>query len=235
MRQESTPCTIGAPTGRTLAFSSIPMAIHEMGDGYSRVIVARSRKGPNQKIGEREVADFLWENIIFRFGIPNEIVIGSKVIKFLEDLKIKRITSSPYHLSAYGQAESTNNVIIQKLKKRLETAKDEEANNKALLVKLELLDERRHLAYIRMMVHKQRIKRFYNWRDNLRYFKVGDLILRKVTHNTREINIGKLSPAWEGPYRVLAVTGKGSYEMENQDGVKLPSNWNVTHLKRYYC
>ena len=49
--------------------------------------------------------------------------IGTKVTKFLEELKIKRITSSPYHPSANGQAESTNKVIIQNLKKRLEAAK----------------------------------------------------------------------------------------------------------------
>ncbi|XP_070032891.1 uncharacterized protein [Nicotiana tomentosiformis] len=46
-----------------------------------------------------------------RFGIPKEIAcnngpqfIGAKATKFLEDLKIKRITSSPYHPSANGQA-----------------------------------------------------------------------------------------------------------------------------------
>ncbi|XP_075095200.1 uncharacterized protein LOC142173501 [Nicotiana tabacum] len=41
----------------------------------------------------------------------------------MEDLKIKRITYSTYHPSANGQAESTNKVIIQNLKKNLEAAK----------------------------------------------------------------------------------------------------------------
>ncbi|XP_070056317.1 uncharacterized protein [Nicotiana tomentosiformis] len=104
---------------------------------------------------------------------------------------------------------------------------DEEANNEALLVKLDLLDERRDLAHIRMVAQKQRMERYYNRRANLRYFKVGDLVLRKVTQNTREINAGKLGPTWKDPYRVSVITGKGSYELENQDGVKLPSNWNV--------
>nr|XP_016468486.1 PREDICTED: uncharacterized protein LOC107791019 [Nicotiana tabacum] len=40
--------------------------------------------------------------------------------------------------------------------------KDEETNNEALLDKLELLDECRDLAYIRMVDQKQRIKRYYN-------------------------------------------------------------------------
>ncbi|XP_070032540.1 uncharacterized protein [Nicotiana tomentosiformis] len=112
---------------------------------------------------------------------------------------------------------------------------NEEANNEALLVKLDLLDECRDLAYVRMVAQKKSIERSYNRRANLCYFKVGDLVLRKMTQNTREVNAGKLGPTWEGPYRVSTITGKGSYELENQDGVKLPCSWNMTHLKRYYC
>nr|XP_033511820.1 uncharacterized protein LOC117276600 [Nicotiana tomentosiformis] len=83
-----------------------------------------------QKIEEREVINFIWDHIICRFGILKEIacdngpqVIGSKVTKFSEGLTIKQITSSPYHPSANGQSESTNNIIIQNLKKKLEDAK----------------------------------------------------------------------------------------------------------------
>nr|XP_016499983.1 PREDICTED: uncharacterized protein LOC107818474 [Nicotiana tabacum] len=101
---------------------------------------------------------------------------------------------------------------------------NEEANNDAMLVNLELLDERRDLAHIRMATLKQRIERYYNRRANLCYFKVADFVLRKVTQNTRELNVGKLGPTWEGPYQVSPVTGKGSYELENQDGEKFPSN-----------
>ncbi|XP_070005416.1 uncharacterized protein [Nicotiana sylvestris] len=206
---------------------------------------------PYQKIDEREVVKFLWENIIYKFGIPKEIAcdngpqfIGAKFTKFLEDLKIKWITSSPYYLSANDQAELTNKVIIQNLKKRLEADKgkwpkelhgaNEEANNEAMLVNLELIDERMDLAHIRMAAQKQRIERYYNRKANLRYFKVGYLVLRKVAQNTRELNAGKFGPTWEGPYRVSAVIGKGSYELEIQDGEKLPNNQNMAHLKRYY-
>ncbi|XP_019259750.1 PREDICTED: uncharacterized protein LOC109237819 [Nicotiana attenuata] len=86
--------------------------------------------GSYQKIGEREVVDFLWGKIICKFGISKEIAcdngpqfIGAKITKFLEDLKLKRITSSSYHPSTNGQAKSTNKVIIQNLKKILEVAK----------------------------------------------------------------------------------------------------------------
>ncbi|XP_070045588.1 uncharacterized protein [Nicotiana tomentosiformis] len=78
------------------------------------------------KVREKEVIDFIWDHIICRFGMPPEIVcyngkqfIGSKVTKFLEDHKIKRILSTSYHPSGNGQAESTNKTILQNLKKRL--------------------------------------------------------------------------------------------------------------------
>ncbi|XP_075088446.1 uncharacterized protein LOC142170437 [Nicotiana tabacum] len=188
--------------------------------------------------------------------------------------------------SANGQAESTNKVILQNHKRKLEYAKGkwpdellgflwsyrttanssmgqtpfltiygsealilvevgeltltffrahEEANYEALLIRLDLLEEHRDLAYVRMVAKKQRMERYYNCRENFRYFKVGDLVLRKVTRSAREVNAGKLGTTWEGPYQFSAITGKGSYELENQDRVKLPRNWNVTHLKRYYC
>ncbi|XP_070053421.1 uncharacterized protein [Nicotiana tomentosiformis] len=186
--------------------------------------------GPYQKIGECKVVDFLWENIICRFEIPKQIAcenvtqfIGAKITKFLEDFKIKRITSSPYHPNTNGQARSMNKVIIQNLKKMLEATKGKwpeelpevlwasrttvesskgetpfslvygaealisvevgeptlryvqackEANNEAMLVNLELLDERSDLAYIRMTIQKTRMERYYNRRSNIRYFKV---------------------------------------------------------------
>ncbi|XP_070039114.1 uncharacterized protein [Nicotiana tomentosiformis] len=109
---------------------------------------------------------------------------------------------------------------------------DEESNNEAMLINLELLEERRDLAHVRMAAQKQRMERYYNQRTNLRFFRVGDLVLRKVTQNTRELNVDKLASTWEGPYRVSAITGKWSYELENRNRDKFPSNWNVAHLKK---
>ncbi|XP_070022709.1 uncharacterized protein [Nicotiana sylvestris] len=109
---------------------------------------------------------------------------------------------------------------------------NEAANNKALLIKLDLLKEHRKLAYMRMVDQKQIMQRYYNHRTNLHYFEMGDLDLRKVTQSTREVNTRKLRPTREGPYQISAITSIGLYELENQDGVNLPINWNVTHLKR---
>lgn len=100
---------------------------------------------------------------------------------------------------------------------------------------LELLDKKREATLVRITAQKQRIERYYNRRTNLRYFGIGDLVLRRVTLNTRDLNEGKLVPNWEGLYRVLGVIGKGSYKLSTMEGQQLPNNWNISLLKRYYC
>ncbi|XP_070031637.1 uncharacterized protein [Nicotiana tomentosiformis] len=126
-------------------------------------------------------------------------------------------TSDPQeHITTYTTAVKGNDL-----------APHEESNDEAMPINLELLEGCRDLAYVIMAAQKQRIERYYNRKDNFHFFKVGDLVLRKLTLKTRDLNMGKLGPTWEGPYRISAVIGKGSYELENQNGDKLPSNWNV--------
>ncbi|XP_070007930.1 uncharacterized protein [Nicotiana sylvestris] len=75
------PRTVGASTGKAIELGYVALVIHEMGDRHSLSIVIVSDKvevGPYYKIGEREVVDFLWENIICRFEIPKEIACDSR-------------------------------------------------------------------------------------------------------------------------------------------------------------
>nr|XP_033514686.1 uncharacterized protein LOC117279311 [Nicotiana tomentosiformis] len=105
----------------------------------------------------------------------------------------------------------------------------------AMSTSLELLDKRCEAAFVRSAAQKHRIERYYNQRANLRHFNVWDLVLKKVTLNTRNLNKGKLGPNWEGPYLFIEITSKGSYKLEVMNGERLPNNWNITHLKRFYC
>uniref|UniRef100_A0A1U7X636 Uncharacterized protein LOC104231109 n=1 Tax=Nicotiana sylvestris TaxID=4096 RepID=A0A1U7X636_NICSY len=53
------------------------------------------------------------------------------------------------------------------------------SNNEARATALELLDERREASLVQMAAQKQKIERYYNRRTNLRYFRIGELVLRK--------------------------------------------------------
>ena len=73
-----------------------------------------------------EVAKFLYENIMTRFGCPVELV-SDQGIHFLnrvmEELTTKHMIihkkSSTYHPQCNGQAESTNKILVKTLKKRV--------------------------------------------------------------------------------------------------------------------
>ena len=81
-------------------------------------------------ITEKEVQRFVWKNIICRHGLPYEIVtdngsqfISNKFREFCERWRIRLNTSSPRYPQSNGQAEATNKIIIDGLKKRLDLKK----------------------------------------------------------------------------------------------------------------
>nr|XP_033510387.1 uncharacterized protein LOC117275141 [Nicotiana tomentosiformis] len=129
-----------------------------------------------QKIGEREVVDFIWDHIVCRFEIPKEIACDNCNTVFTRIWFRGFETSLGEPALRFSRAE-------------------EETNNEALLVKLDLLKDHQDLAYVRMVAQKKTMER--------------DLVMRKVTKFTRKVNAGKLGPTWEGPYPVSPVTGKG--------------------------
>ena len=53
-------------------------------------------------------------------------------------------------------------------------------------------------------------------------FSAGELVLRKVVGNMRDIASGKLAQTWEGPYRVTAIADVGAYYLEGLDERPLP-------------
>ncbi|XP_019244511.1 PREDICTED: uncharacterized protein LOC109224386 [Nicotiana attenuata] len=105
------------------------------------------------------------------------------------------------------------------------------ADEEELRVNLDLIEERREAPLIQIVAQKQMIERYYNRKANLRYFKIGNFIIKKVFRSTKAANIGKLSPKREGPHRVRGIAGKGAYELETMDGKVLPSHWNAFHLR----
>jgi hypothetical protein len=109
-----------------------------------------------------------------------------------------------------------------------------ETNEDNLRKDLDLLEERRDLAMVRLASYQQRIKREHDKNVKPRVFRVGDLVLRKVMANTRKPNEGKLGPNWEGPYKVISLAGVGSYRLEDLDGKPIPRPWNTCNLRKYF-
>jgi transposase InsO family protein len=105
---------------------------HASSKGHQFVLVATdyfikwTEVVPLKNMTHREVIWFISEHIIHRFSIPQMLTMdqGSsfmshQVCDFAESLKIKLLSSSPYYAQANGQAESSNNTLINLIKKKI--------------------------------------------------------------------------------------------------------------------
>ena len=111
---------------------------------------------------------------------------------------------------------------------------DKNKHDEAMRLQLDLVDEIRPAAEQRLARYQDRMAKHYNSHVRHKDFQVGDLILRKVMGAARDPTQGKLSPNWEGPYRVMSWQRKGTYHLEMLDEQKLPHPWNTKHLRKYY-
>ena len=62
------------------------------------------------------------------------------------------------------------------------------------MLELDLFEENRDLVALRTALYKWRFERYFNSKVKERRFKDGDLVLRKILPNTKEVNVGVLRP-----------------------------------------
>ncbi|GAV80375.1 hypothetical protein CFOL_v3_23836, partial [Cephalotus follicularis] len=99
---------------------------------------------------------------------------------------------------------------------------------------LDLVEELRDKATIKVAAFQQRVSRYYNKRVNPRPLKEGDLVLRNTAVADPTDTRGKLAPNWKGPYKVKRVLHLGTFKLETLGGREIPRAWNIEHLRKYY-
>ena len=109
-----------------------------------------------------------------------------------------------------------------------------DGNDELLKKNLDLIEERRENAMVQLTYYQHKLKQDYDMNVKLRPLAPGDLVLRKVLGNTKNLAWGKLGPNWEGPYHITSVAGIGVYYLEDLDERAVLHPWNVNNLKRYY-
>ncbi|XP_038687612.1 uncharacterized protein LOC119987002 [Tripterygium wilfordii] len=229
-------------------------------DYFTKWIEARALAA----IRDIETRKFVWENIITRFGIPHALIsdngtqfssrsiqqdILDGIKKRLESSKGRWVEELPSVLWAYrttprrstGEspfvlAYGTEAVIPLEIGlPTLRTQVFEEGNNDLAMERnLDLLQERRDRAMVRLAAYQQVLSRSYNKNVRARSFEIGDFVLRKVLSQTKDPTDGKLGPNWEGPFQVIARVGQGAYKLVRQDGKAVHGTWNISNLRRFY-
>ncbi|XP_073120431.1 uncharacterized protein [Henckelia pumila] len=104
------------------------------------------------------------------------------------------------------------------------------ANNQELrAMDLDLLEEHRSQAAIRLAAYRKRMTQAYNKRVYPKVFQEGDLVMRKIQHPEKR---GKLEAKYEGPFKVIGKAGIAAYYLEDAQGKKGKRSWNAQHLKK---
>ncbi|VFR02738.1 unnamed protein product [Cuscuta campestris] len=106
-------------------------------------------------------------------------------------------------------------------------------NEEDHLAELNLVEERRMAAEVKMSTYQQVVKKYHDNKVGPRYFQVGDEVLRR-REASRPGDGGKLAKNWEGPYRVRAVVRPGTYRLENLEEHPVERTWNSHHLRKFY-
>ena len=81
-------------------------------------------------IRDVDVKNFVWKNIVTRFGVPNSLIsdnglqFDSRAFRdFCRDLGIINRYSTPAYPQSNGQAKAVNKTILSGFKRRLDGAK----------------------------------------------------------------------------------------------------------------
>jgi hypothetical protein len=104
-------------------------------------------------------------------------------------------------------------------------ASDESMQEQLRREGVDFIDERRWQAAIRNARYNQALRRYHQRFMQSRELRVGDLVLRRVLN--RE-GLHKLSPSWEGPFKVTEICRPGCVRLATTEGVPLPNPWSIS-------
>jgi hypothetical protein len=75
------------------------------------------------------------------------------------------------------------------------------------------------------------LRRYHQRFVHSRELRVGDLVLQQILNQE---GLHKLSPSWEGPFKVSKVCRLDSVRLAMEEGVQQPNPWNIEHLRKFY-
>ncbi|XP_042425810.1 uncharacterized protein LOC122013626 [Zingiber officinale] len=121
------------------------------------------------------------------------------------------IGAMPFHLVYGGEAVIPVEVGVES--DRIQHYNEDNAKRRFL--ELDLVDEARAKAAVRLMAYRQRMKQSYNRRVIPRSFQVGNLVWKKVKPVG---DITKMEAPWAGPFTVVEKLRSGAYYLQDEDG-----------------
>ncbi|KAJ4813319.1 Pol-polyprotein [Rhynchospora pubera] len=97
---------------------------------------------------------------------------------------------------------------------------------------LETIYELREEARVKMEEYQRRMRRSFDRKVAPKHFQPGDWVLRKIEATGKQV--GKLDPAWEGPFEIIKSIEGRAYHLRDMRGKRILNAWNAAHLRKFY-
>ncbi|XP_075474781.1 uncharacterized protein LOC142505604 [Primulina tabacum] len=135
---------------------------------------------------------------------------------------------TPFNL-VYG-SEAVLPMEIGQSSIRVESYPDD--NDKSREMELDLVEEKRDRAMVRMEAYRGRVMKSYNKGVRIRDFQIGDLVMKKINLAG---DVGKLDAQWERPFKITQKVSSGAFYLKDAQGHSLKRPWNIFHFEKYYA
>lgn len=105
----------------------------------------------------------------------------------------------------------------------------------AMFQVLDTIEQVRDDARGAILQNKSKIERHYNRRVRMKTFDLDDLVWRAILPlGSKDPDVGKWSPNWEGPYQIHQVLGKNVYRLRDLTGEVIKRIVNGVFFKHYF-
>ncbi|XP_072087057.1 uncharacterized protein [Arachis hypogaea] len=211
-----------------------------------------------REVTHNEIINFIEENIVHRFGIPQSIstdqgtmFIGKKVIEYAKQPRNWHQTLSqvlwayrnspkgstgttPYKLVYGHDAVLPINIYLQSIRVARQDDIPIVDHWNSLHDELNELDDERLRALERVIRQKEIMSKSYNRRVKAKTFVVGDLVWKTILPiEKKSKTYGKWSPTWEGPYVVDKIYSGNAYKIIEVGSGRIIPSINGKYLKVY--
>nr|XP_025640229.1 uncharacterized protein LOC112734891 [Arachis hypogaea] len=154
---------------------------------------------PLVEAGQTEIIDFIEENIVHQFGIPQTLstdqgtmFTGQRIKNFVASRNISMVTSTPYYAQANSQVEAANKILI--------------------VLPLEI-----NLNTLRVSKQNDLPVDDY-W--NAMFDELNELDSERILKSRF---LGKWSHSWEGPFQVIGKYSGNTYQIKDIESGKSQS------------
>ncbi|XP_028056944.1 uncharacterized protein LOC114260943 [Camellia sinensis] len=178
-----------------------------------------------------------------------------EIKEFAKEYGIQILKSSPYFAQANGNSKKNNirtthyelvyshdavlplevTVLSSRVTLYYDIPVDEYAE--AMMMEVQDLEERRVMAYNHLLAKKRNVERTYNKRVKTKVFSERKFsIVWKIILplGSKDPNLGKWSPNWEGLFKIYKVLKGGAYHLASIEGVPYRRVINGKYLKKHY-